>query len=178
MLIYSVQWRLFKIGPMFLLKSLQSDGQTDGQTDRQACSHLTTGNLIWSESDIICIFRLFFPLQNLRTWKIHNINVFWVFWYTTQVIFFKIHDNFLLFIQWHSLNVLTSKYILHTPFKLQTEENIFKTNRVHFEITYIITNKSLFPTFKRNIFLIKIVANAALKNEHREHYLFLYKLIK
>ena len=29
-------------------------------------------------------------------------------------------------------------------------------------ITYLMTNQSLFSTFKHNIFLIKIVANAAL----------------
>ena len=42
-------------------------------------------------------------------------------------------------------------------------KDIFKISGVCFKIKYQMTNQSLFSTFKHNIFLVKIIANIALK---------------
>ena len=58
----------------------------------------------------------------------------------------------------HSLNnFLASKY---KCILLHSEGNVFRVSVVCFKIKYSITTQSLFPTFKCNIFLMKILPNA------------------
>ena len=49
-----------------------------------------------------------------------------------------------------------------TPFSQHCEESVFKISGVCFKITYLMTNHS--PFSLSTVFLIKIVANATLKN--------------
>ena len=43
-----------------------------------------------------------------------------------------------------------------------SERNVFKIRGVCFKVTYLMTNQSLYSSFKSNIFLTRILANAPL----------------
>ena len=49
---------------------------------------------------------------------------------------------------------------------MHSEGNAFKISGVCFKITYLMTNQSFLSSFKRNIFLVKIIANSALNKKH------------
>ena len=53
---------------------------------------------------------------------------------------------------------------IDTLFKIYSDGNVFKIRGVYFKVIYFNDNQSLSSTFKRNIFLTKILTNAPLKD--------------
>ena len=77
---------------------------------------------------------------------------------------FNIHDEYSIFTR-----SLKEQMYIDTRFKTHSDGNVFKISGVCFKVIYLMTNQS----FKRNIFLTKILTNAP----SHTHFLYSYKLI-
>ena len=75
---------------------------------------------------------------------------------------FSIHDKHWIFTHslYEHINFLASKYLY--PVKDAFRRKCLKIRGVCFKVKYSMTNQSLSLTFKRNIFLTKILASAPL----------------
>ena len=110
---------------------------------------------------VFASFLFFLPLQKLHTRKRNKINVLSGVFLVWNAIISVQHSRLILTL--HSFTQWTYYLYIDTRFKMNYDRSVFKIRGVYYnKVIYLMTNQSLSSTFKRNIFLTKISANASL----------------